>query len=395
MKEMEYDVVVVGGGPGGSTAARYAAENGASVLMIEKRQEIGSPVRCGEGISLDWLKKYGIKKDPRWLIHEIDGGRVISPSGYKLDINARMAGNEVGATIRRDFFDQTLAEMAADAGADIMVKTSARGLIREGDRFTGIKAVCNGEECLIKSKAIIGADGYESQVGRWAGLKTLLKPEDIATNLQYHMVGIDIDPNFSEFYLGSLAKGGGYAWIFPKGEDSANVGIGVTLNLIKEGGHPKRLLEKFIDRMPGLKKGKVIEVVAGAVSVSAPADKTVKDNLMLVGDAARMADAITGGGIRNAVRSGAIAGEAAAKAVQSGNLEDFMEYEKRWRSEFEDELFRDWMAKNKLMTLSDEDFDILISTLSDTNIENLSVYEILEVIQEKMPDLVADFMNFM
>jgi digeranylgeranylglycerophospholipid reductase len=209
------------------------------------------------------------------------------------------------------------------------------------------------------------------------------------------MVGIDIDPKFSEFYLGSLAKGGGYAWIFPKGEDSANVGIGVTMNLIKEGGHPKRLLEKFIDAHPGLKKGKVIEAVAGAVPVSVPADKTVKDNLMLVGDAARMADAITGGGIRNAIRSGSIAGEVAAKAVESGNLDYFMEYEKRWKAEMEDELYRDWMAKEKLMTLSDEDFDTLISTLAESNIENLSVYEILEVIQEKMPELVEEIMSFL
>ncbi len=392
---MEYDVVVVGGGPAGSTAARYAAMNGASVLMIEKRQEIGSPVRCGEGISLGWIKDYGIEKDERWLIHEVDGARIISPGGHRLDINPRMAGNEVGATIRRDFFDQRLAEMAANVGADIMVKTSARSLIREGDRFTGIKAVCNGEECVIKAKAIIAADGFESQIARWAGLSTVLKQEDIATNMQYHMVGIDIDPKFSEFYLGSLANGGGYAWIFPKGEDSANVGIGVTLNMIKEGGHPKRLLERFIEKNPGLKKGKVIESVAGAVSVSVPADKTVKDNLMIVGDAARMADAITGGGIRNAVRSGAMAGEVAAKAVQSGNLDDFMEYEKRWRAEFEDELFRDWMAKKKLVTLKDEDFDTLISTLADADIENLSVYEILEVIQEKMPELVEDLISFL
>jgi digeranylgeranylglycerophospholipid reductase len=363
--------------------------------MIEKRQEIGSPVRCGEGISLEWISDYGIEKDDRWLIHEVDGARIISPGGHRLDINPRMAGNEVGATIRRDFFDQTLAEMAADAGADIMVKTYATELIREGDRFTGIKARCNGEDCIIRAKAIIGADGFESQIARWAGLSTVLKQEDIATNLQYHMVGIDIDPKFSEFYLGSLAKGGGYAWIFPKGEDSANVGIGVTLNMIKEGGHPKRLLEKFIDKNPGLKKGKVIEVVAGVVSVSAPADKTVKDNLMIVGDAARMADAITGGGIKNAVRSGAIAGEVAAKSIQSGNLDDFMDYEKRWRSEFEDELFRDWMAKNKMMTLSDEDFDILISTLAESNIENLSVYEILEVIQDRLPHLVEELMSFM
>ena len=86
MKQMEYDVLVVGGGPAGSVSARYAAERGASVLMIEKRQEIGSPVRCGEGISLGWIEDYGITKDSKWLIHEVDGARIISPGGHRLDI---------------------------------------------------------------------------------------------------------------------------------------------------------------------------------------------------------------------------------------------------------------------------------------------------------------------
>ena len=396
MKEMEYDVLVVGGGPGGSTAARYAAEKGASVLMIEKRQEIGSPVRCGEGISLGWLDDYRIKEDESWLIHRIDGAKVVSPSGFTLEINAKMAGNEVGATIRRDFFDQMLAEMAARAGADIMVKTSARSLIWDDKHnVAGVKARCNGEDCIIKAKVVIGADGFESQIGRWAGISTVLKQGDIATNFQYHMIGIDIDARFSEFHLGSIAKGGGYAWVFPKGEDEANVGLGVTLDMIKQGGEPKRLLDRFIDKHPELKKGKIVEQVAGAVSVGVPPDITVKNGVMLVGDAARMADAITGGGIRNAIRSGKIAGETAGEAIEIGDISHINLYEKRWRAEMEDELYRDWMAKNKLVTLSDEEFDDLISALSEADIENLSVYEILEVVKEKNPKLVEDLMSFL
>ncbi len=395
MKEMEYDVVVVGAGPAGSTTARYAALKGSNVLLIEKRQEIGSPVRCGEGISLGWLEDYDIKKDKSWLIHEIDGARIFSPSGYSLKIDARMAGNEVGATIRRDFFDQMLAEMAAKAGADVMVKTSARSLIWENGRVAGIKAQCNGEECIIKAKVIIGTDGYESQIGRWAGMSTVLKPSDVATNLQYHMVGIDIDPRYSDFYLGSIAKGGGYAWVFPKGDDEANVGLGVTLDMIKQGGEPKRLLDRFIEKHPELKKGKIVEQVAGAVSVGVPPDVTVKNGVMIAGDAARMADAITGGGIRNAIRAGKIAGETAGEAIDMGDLDHINIYEKRWRAEMEDELYRDWLAKNRLVKLSDEEFDDLISALSEADIEHISIYEILEVVKEKNPKLVEDLMNFL
>ena len=394
MKEMEYDVLVVGGGPAGSVSARYAAEKGASVLMIEKRQEIGSPVRCGEGLSLGWLDDYGIKEEGDWLIHRIDGARIISPGGHMLEINAKMAGNEVGATIRRDFFDQMLAKMAADAGADIMVKTSARSLIREKGMIS-VKARCGGEDCLIKSRIVIGADGYESQIGRWAGMSTVLKPQDVATNFQYHMVGIDIDPKFSEFYLGGMTMGSGYVWIFPKGDDEANVGLGITLDRIKEGGEPKRMLDRFIEKTPGLRKGRAIEAVSGAVSVGVPPDVTVKDGVMIVGDAARMADAITGGGVRNAVTAGKIAGETAGEAIESGDISHIQTYEKRWRAKMEDALYRDWMAKNTLVKLSDSEFDDLISSLSEANIDRLSMYEILEVVKEKNPKLVDELMNFM
>ena len=395
MKEMEYDVLVVGGGPAGSVSARYAAEKGASVLMIEKRQEIGSPVRCGEGLSLGWLGDYGIKESGDWLIHRIDGARIISPSGHVLEINAKMAGNEVGATIRRDFFDRMLAGMAADAGADIMLKTSARSLIWDKGMAAGVKARCGGEDCLIKSRIVIGADGYESQIGRWAGMNTVLKPQDVATNFQYHMVGIDIDPRFSEFYLGGITMGSGYVWVFPKGEDEANVGVGITLDRIKNGGEPKRALGSFIEKNPGLRKGKAVEAVSGAVSVGVPPDVTVKNGVMIVGDAARMADAITGGGVRNAVTAGRIAGETAGEAIELGDISHIQAYEKRWRAKMEDTLYRDWMAKNTLVKLSDSEFDDLISSLSEANIGSLSMYEILEVVKEKNPKLVDELMSFL
>ena len=81
MEDMEYDVLVIGGGPGGSMAARYAAENGMKTLMVEKRQEIGSPVRCGEGIARIWLNECGIEPDPAWISHEVDGARPRAEDG--------------------------------------------------------------------------------------------------------------------------------------------------------------------------------------------------------------------------------------------------------------------------------------------------------------------------
>ena len=85
-KDLRTDVLVVGAGPAGSMTAKWAAKGGARVLMIEKRQEIGSPVRCGEGMSKDWLKEVGIRPGP-WINLEVEGARIYSPSEQVLEIN--------------------------------------------------------------------------------------------------------------------------------------------------------------------------------------------------------------------------------------------------------------------------------------------------------------------
>ena len=118
--DLKTDVLVIGAGPAGSMAAKFAAHNGAKVLMIEKRQEIGSPVRCGEGISKSWLPEVGIKVG-NWVNVEVDGARIFSPSEEVFEINERQAGNEVGYVIERDGFDKALAIDAANAGAEILL----------------------------------------------------------------------------------------------------------------------------------------------------------------------------------------------------------------------------------------------------------------------------------
>jgi len=394
MDDLKYDVLVVGAGPAGSTAARYAAMGGAKVLMIEKRQEIGSPVRCGEGIAKPWLDRIGIEPDPEWIANEIDGARIISPSGYTLEVDESRAGDESGYVIYRDLFDKALARMAAKEGVDIMLKTSALGVLKDGEQVVGVKAKYMGEEFKIYADVIIGADGFESQVGRWAGINTVVKPKDIDSAFQYTLVGVDVDPRFNEFYIGSIAPGG-YIWVFPKGEDVANVGIGVLLSKIKERGTTRRLLDEFIASRPGLAKGRSIQNVSGAVSVSLPLDRTVLPGLMLVGDAARMIDPITGGGVYNGCIAGMIAGEVAGKAVKAGDFsEDFlMEYDRRWRDEMEERLYRNWMVKEKFSTLSDDDLDRIIKAISEVDMEKMSMIEILKAVESKIPDLVQDFMG--
>ncbi|MEM2900946.1 MAG: NAD(P)/FAD-dependent oxidoreductase [Thermoplasmata archaeon] len=389
---MKYDVVVVGAGPGGSSAAKWAAKSGAKVLMIEKRQEIGSPVRCGEGIAKIWLDELGIKPDKKWIANEVKGARIISPNGTILTLTEKLAGNECGYVVERDLFDRELAKDAIRSGADVMVKCAATDVIKEKGKVVGVKAKYMGENFEIRAPIVIGADGFESQVGRWAGIDTSLRPEDINTCFEYVLVGIDGNPDFNDFYLGSIAPGG-YIWVFSKGSDSANVGIGVQLSKLNNGGDAKMYLDKFIKSKPGLAKGQPIKAIAGAVSVCAPIDCTVTDGLMLVGDAARQIDPITGGGVANACMAGMIAGKVAGKALQKNDFskEMLMEYDRGWREEFEDQMYRNFVAKEKLVKLSDETFDKCIEAMQGVDLERITTLEILKAVQAKYPELIKEF----
>ncbi len=389
---VEYDVVIVGAGPAGSTAARYAAMNGMRALLIEKRQDIGTPVRCGEGIAKTWLDKMGIPPNPEWIANEVKGAKIISPDGHVVRLTEKMAGNEVGYVVKRELFDKELVKMAIKEGVEVMVKTSAIGLLRdENGEVSGIRARSMGKEFDVHAKIVIGADGFESMVGSWAGINTRLGLSDINTCYQYHLVGIDMDPNFNEFYVGSDAPGG-YVWVFVKGKDEANVGIGLQASQLKNKGDVKRCLNAFIAKHPHLAKGKPIEEVAGAVSVCAPIDRTVADHVMLVGDSARLIDPMTGGGIINAIISGKIAGKVAAEAVKKGDCSEIflMKYDEEWREELEDRLLRNFIAKEKLVELSDDIFNKIIHALEGYEIEKITTLDILRAVQERYPEVIEE-----
>jgi digeranylgeranylglycerophospholipid reductase len=177
----------------------------------------------------------------------------------------------------------------------------------------------------------------------------------------------------------------------------ANVGIGVQASRINEPGSPKRYLDKFIAEHPHLSKGCATEAVAGGVSVCAPIDRTVANNVMLVGDSARQIDPMTGGGIANACKAGCVAGRVAAEAVvaKDYSVEFFQRYETGWRDLIENVLWRNYMAKEKVQAMSDETMDKIIESLSEVRIDQLSIFGILDAVRRKYPELVKEFEEFL
>ncbi len=388
------DFLVVGAGPIGCTAARFAAKNGVEdILVIEKRQEVGSPVRCAEGVSLAWLDELEvIDERDKFIKWRVDGAKIYSPDGEYMTIGKDIAGDEVGAVLERDIFDKEMAILAGKEGVDFMLKTAAIDVIKEDGKVSGVKAKRMGKKFDIKANLVIGADGFESQIGRWAEIYDSAPSKDIMTCFQYRMVNIDFEADHTHFYLGSAAPGG-YVWIFPKGKKKANVGLGIQLTRLNGKKTPKDYLDEFIDSHEDLKKGQAVDMVAGGVEVQAPLDSVISDGIMLVGDAARVVDPLTGGGIANGMKQAKIAGEEAAKAIKNERTdEDFLSgYEKRWRDRLEDKIWRNYLAKEKAAELTDEEFNKIIDALSEVKLEEMTTEAILKGVQKKYPELVESF----
>jgi geranylgeranyl reductase family protein len=273
----------------------------------------GTTVQCAEYVPLAVKKYVPLEK----------GAVVQRINNLATYIEERLCSTLAGPgyILDRRIFDCSLIRSAANAGAVFQTATRAIG---KTDRGVIVRLPGN-ENVHVKCRVIIGADGPRSTVGKWMQSEN----RQFMLALQYRLPlcrpQLSTDIYFKPEYRG------GYGWVFPKG-DYANVGVGVNLSqkdilpetardficrLVKEG--------KLLTDTPAAKTG-------GLIPVGGPLLVTQKDNMLLTGDAAGLTHPVTGGGIMNAIVSGQMAGETAARAVKNDDLTLLSEYPRQWKS---------------------------------------------------------------
>ena len=298
------DVLVVGAGPAGCVAAGEAAQAGVSVILIEKRKTPGVPVRCAE-FAPRAAGRF-IKPAPAFVTQSISGMDSILPheEDHTTPVNGMM--------LRRDRFEQALAEKAVTAGVRLELETKLRAI-------TGHLALLStpGGDVQVDAKVIVGADGPLSKVGGSIGAIN----KRLVPCAQYRMLLREPSDRTKVYFLPFIP--GGYGWVFPQG-DEANVGVGVDTRLEK---NPRPALDRFVRFLidQAVVHPDILRVSGGYL----PAGGLVRlwrDRVVLAGDAAGTCHPITGAGIYNALLSGEMAGKAAARAVLSSSVEPLRSY---------------------------------------------------------------------
>src|SRR5213082_622387 len=308
------DVLVIGGGPAGSVAAWEAKRHASDldVVLLERDHAVGAPVRCAEGVGDAGLREFAEPEGAPWVARKITRVIFLAPD----DTEVTVAERDVGWILDRTRFDAFLGDRAAAAGVTVLVGTEAAGMSRATGGGWRVQLRGAAGEATCRARVVIGADGVEAMVGRWAGLDTRVPARDMESCAQYVLQGIDFDPDAIYLQFGEQVAPGGYAWLFPKGPGIANVGLGLVA-LKADGRNARQYLDGWIARRyPG---GAKTAHTVGGVIVHTTIKATYTDGVLLAGDAAHMINPLSGGGIVNAMKAGRLAGQTAAAAICAGD----------------------------------------------------------------------------
>ena len=361
-----FDLVVIGAGPAGSTTARLAAEAGCSVLLVDKRQELGAPIQCSGAVSRHALEEVGIVPEAEFIQTPIHGFQIYSEAGDATTIDYRTLKTDeygdgtldsaLGYVVDRRRFDRHLMTLAIRAGVEARLKTEATGYTCDDDGLATVQLRHYEDKTSVKTRCVVGADGLQSQVGKWAGLRTHIRNGELAACLQYVCDGVD-SHGLLEIVTGDAWAPGGYAWVFPKGHGYTEIGLGVTPNTTRLSA--KQHLRKFMEESffkERFAKAKILEVQGGGVPLAAPLTTQYADRMILVGDAARHVNPITGGGIHTALSGGRIAAEVLAKAVHAGKNftpEVTSTYQDAWLAAVGDKMWKLYREKSSIFREDD------------------------------------------
>jgi len=319
---LNFDLVIVGGGPAGLAAALAASKESSNVMIVEKKGTFGGPVTCGEFVPSEVEVKRllpqasGLDEFYKFVtsITVMNRTRLIrlytpSMSGYEFKFD--------GIVLNKPRFHAELAKEAERRGVTTRASTNVTRL-EERDHGVEIFASFQGVPRTVRTRIVIGADGFPSIIARNAELKTEYAATDSALCFNALMENVDSDMDTVEMYVGNKLAPGGYAWIIPKGNGVANVGLGMRLSRIDRSHVFHEYVRRFLEgpeMKSRLSEARTISKSFKIVPVGGLVKEIFTSRILLAGDAAGAVIPINGSGIPTALVSGSIAGICASRSL--------------------------------------------------------------------------------
>ncbi len=322
---MKSDVVVIGAGPGGSTAAYWAAQSGADVILVDKAH-LPRSKPCGDGLVPgveDMLASMGLGEFLRSTGRPWYGVHLYAPGGEHAWVGLGDGERDqlpCGWVIPRDTFDLALCQNAISAGARFAPGFKALHPLFDGERLSGIAGILDGERVQIDAPMLIVATGANRSLLQTMGLCTSAPPVALAVRL--YVSGLRNLDDSIQMYLDREVLPG-YGWIFPIGDGIANVGCGIVLNGLstRDGS---RIIGSYLKRLVGRLQleGGVVEgpPLGYPLRTDYPDIPVFSDGVLVVGETAGLVDPISCEGISQAIRSGWLAAKTAVRSLEAGDF---------------------------------------------------------------------------
>ena len=370
--EYHYDLVIVGGGPAGSSVAYEASKNGIKVALLEKEETIAQSVRTSGVTWIQNIKEFGIPDD---CYNPIKNYSFCSPNNEVTirDTIPQAAVLDVRKTYR------WLAEQAKNEGADIFLKTNINNVIKNKDGdIIGVSGTSKEGEVIFHSKVIVDASGFSSTVSKAMGFVT--QWERFGAGAEYEVKAENVDQETWWLMVGQKYSPAGYAWIFPVGKNIVRIGVGVGKpeSQVDPTERLKELMDSKIGPISKLGKITPIEFHYGLIPNDGLSRKTVYNNLILVGDSAGQANPLVLEGIRYAIKFGRVAGKIVSNAIKSGKTDEsaLYPYEENWKKDIQAKIKSAGKVQDRWIGLSDEEWD-----------------NELDIIKELRPEEFLDFIK--
>ncbi len=355
----DYDAVVVGAGPAGSTAAAEIAQGGFRVLLLEEHAEIGVPLHCSGLVTPRTLDEAGVGHD--LVLNHVVGAHMYAPSGRTLSLGD---GQIRALVIDRVGLDRALVAKAQEHGAELVMKARVIGVEHDCGGIN-IRVDRQGASTVVRARLLVGADGASSRVARLLGMDG---PAEVVHALGAEGTLPGAEEQHVQVFVGKSVAPGWFAWTIPLGNGRIRLGVGTS-----NGVKPVECLRRVLETYPSQLKGWQATRWTGGTIPLWSRRKIVQDNVMLVGDAAGQVKPTSGGGIYPSLVSAKLAAGVARTALAQDDLTErtLSHYSQAWEKTFGGEYRRGQDLRRVFTTMDDQDFDRLLALFGKKRLLNL------------------------